>query len=357
MWYKITPNDTLFFRDGKPFTMGAETWAEIIFPPNPSTMFGAIRSWLIFEKGDLKSFKEGKFKEELGTPEEKGSLAIKGPFLMKDEEILFISPYDLLVDKDNILYRLTLSEKPPIFISNYPIDNILIWKGEKNLESGEGFITETYMKDYLSGKDNPRLTSKDDIYVEEQKIGIAREGLTKTTKEGHLYRMPMIRLKRDVSITVKIEGVGDIPDVGILQLGGEGRTARIEKVDNNLLQNIEENEIKDKFFKLYFATPTIFKNGWLPEWIDRNSFEGAYNGIKLKLLSCSIGKYRLIGGWDMAKGRPKPMHRAIPAGSVFYFEILDSTPLKRVKEVFHFSCISQIYPEEGFGLSLIGQQK
>jgi len=63
MWYKITPNDTLFFRGGMPFTMGAESWTEIIFPPNPSTLYGAIRTWLIFAKGSLKDFKEGRFKQ------------------------------------------------------------------------------------------------------------------------------------------------------------------------------------------------------------------------------------------------------------------------------------------------------
>ena len=33
MLAKITPLDTVFFRDGKPFSWGEETWAEGIFPP------------------------------------------------------------------------------------------------------------------------------------------------------------------------------------------------------------------------------------------------------------------------------------------------------------------------------------
>ncbi len=100
MWYEIIPNDTLFFRDGKPFTMGSETWADSIFPPYPSTVYGAIRSWLIFEKGGLKKFKEGEFKEELGTENEKGSLSIKGPFLKKNDEVFLPCPLDLVKIKD-----------------------------------------------------------------------------------------------------------------------------------------------------------------------------------------------------------------------------------------------------------------
>ena len=34
---EIEALDTLFFRDGKPFTMGQDTVGESIFPPHPST--------------------------------------------------------------------------------------------------------------------------------------------------------------------------------------------------------------------------------------------------------------------------------------------------------------------------------
>ena len=30
-----------------------------------------------------------------------------------------------------------------------------------------------------------------------------------------------------------------------------------------------------------------------------------------------------IGGWSLAEGVPKPMIKAVPAGSVFYFEIIE----------------------------------
>lgn len=36
--------DTLFFRDGKPFSMGDDVWANGVFPPYPSTLYGALRA-------------------------------------------------------------------------------------------------------------------------------------------------------------------------------------------------------------------------------------------------------------------------------------------------------------------------
>ena len=44
MVIKINPLDTLFFKDGKPFSMGEETWASGLFPPYPGVIYGAIRT-------------------------------------------------------------------------------------------------------------------------------------------------------------------------------------------------------------------------------------------------------------------------------------------------------------------------
>lgn len=364
MWYKIIPKDTLFFRDGKPFTMGSETWGETIFPPYPSTVYGAIRSWLIFERGSLEDFLTGKFEAELGIKNKKGSLCIKGPFLMTDE-LNFVPPLDLVIIKDkkgtkakDKLYQLYLLHKPEIFISDYPLENILIWQKSQGVEEAEGYLSLIYFKSYLKGKNNIKIVAQNEFLIHEPKTGIARERLTGTVKEAHLYRVPMIRLKDKVSILIKIEGINDIPQEGIIQLGGEGKTAKIKKtIDFTMeIENIDI-DISNQMFKIYFATPSIFENGWLPKWIDKKTFKGEYKGINLQLIGACIGRYKLIGGWDLANNRPKPMRKAIPAGSVYYFRILDNINIDKIIDAFHFKNISDIFPEEGFGLALIGEVK
>ena len=52
MRIRISALDTLFFRDGKPFTMGEETWADGVFPPYPSVLYGALRTWYIANHPD-----------------------------------------------------------------------------------------------------------------------------------------------------------------------------------------------------------------------------------------------------------------------------------------------------------------
>ncbi|MCB1159809.1 MAG: hypothetical protein KDK45_20080, partial [Leptospiraceae bacterium] len=49
---EIKPLDPVFFRNSAPFTMGDETTAQEMFPPNPSVIYGAIRA-SFFNEGNI----------------------------------------------------------------------------------------------------------------------------------------------------------------------------------------------------------------------------------------------------------------------------------------------------------------
>jgi CRISPR-associated protein Cmr3 len=376
MWYKIKPLDTLFFRDGRPFSMGAETWAKPIFPPYPSTVYGAIWTWLIFEKGSLKEFEDGKYNDELGRiikdektnlkEVKKGNLTIKGPFICLDNNIYFPVPLDLLQKKGapqsekNNLFYIDYINKPEIFISDYPLERILVNKNDFELKECDGFLDISSLKGYLMQSHGIlQFTEKKEIFLEEKKTGIKRSRKTLSSEEGHLYKIPMIRLERGVSFYIEIEGLNSYPQEGKVQLGADWKIVKIEKTEKDLLKELRkiDFQLNNKIFKVYFATPAIFKKGWIPDWINETTFEGNHEKIKLKLVSCSIGKFNLIGGWDLANKKPKMMYKAVPAGSVYYFKILDDTPAEKIKETFHLKNISDINPEEGFGLSFVGEVK
>ncbi|MEN3047139.1 MAG: type III-B CRISPR module-associated Cmr3 family protein, partial [Candidatus Hydrothermales bacterium] len=88
------------------------------------------------------------------------------------------------------------------------------------IDNIDGFLDDITLMDYLTCKVEGRefqYVKRKNFYTYETKIGIAREKTTLTSKEGHLYRIPMIRLKDDVGILVKISGIAeDIPQEGIL---------------------------------------------------------------------------------------------------------------------------------------------
>lgn len=363
MMIEIKPLDTLFFRDGKPFTMGEDTWADGIFPPLPSTVYGAIRTAYIAHKGSLREFCDGKI-DYIGTPTEKGSFKIKGIYLKRDSDILFSLPLDLVKDKSSEnqedkdkVFRMQIHSRDNLFVTNGILGNFLFPQDIQDAETVEkAFIEDISFKEYLNSS-RDEFTLIKEVVKTEPKIGIKRLNSAHTAEEGHLYRVGMNRLLDGVSLVVDFEGLEDFPDGVMIRIGGEAKSAVTKKVSefkSPELSNETINKIaKEKRFKLYLATPAIFKNGWLPDFIDRETLQGEGNGLKLRLLTTAIGKPIPIGGWDIDKKRPKKMRRAVPSGSFYYFEIIDGDADK-VCQQFHYNNISDYGAEEGFGLAFVG---
>ena len=91
MELKLQPLDTLFFRDGKPFSRGDESWADGNFPPNPSVIYGAMRTALATATG-----KEIPFSEVPKVLREE-SFKIIGIYYNYDSEVNYLPlPLDLV---------------------------------------------------------------------------------------------------------------------------------------------------------------------------------------------------------------------------------------------------------------------
>ena len=364
MVVRLTPSDTLFFRTGRPFTMGSESWADCLFPPFPRTLYGALRTFLIFQRGTLEEFYGGKYEEDLGTPEKKGKMVIRGPLLSREENLYFPVPRDLVVLKGGKkeLVPLALQElKREVFVSDWGTECTLVYRGEGIAEEAEGWLEECSLRTYLQGGTGVKdleLRDGRELFREEPRIGIARDRQTLTAREGYLYRIPMVRLEEGVALLLEVEGVQDFPKRGILRLGGEGKVVFLESVQGNLRERLgsfwNSGECQDsEIFKVYLVTPAIFRRGYLPEWIG-DDFRGKKEGLELQLLGAAVGKPLPVGGWDMSRSTPKEVRRAVPAGSVYYFRLLGGR-WDEVIRTFHFQNISDIDPEEGFGLSLVGR--
>jgi CRISPR-associated protein Cmr3 len=361
MMIKVQPFDTLFFRDGKPFTIAEETWADTIFPPLPSTIYGAMRTAYIVHNGGVKKFYNGKMKDTIGTTTDKGNFKIRGVYIQKEEELYFSGPLDIVYEKgekkDAQMMRVMDN---PLSISNFPLNRFLFSPGSiKKAEVDEkAFIGYDSLSEYLNCYGHPFTLHPLDSFIKtEPKVGIKRSAKTHISEEGCLYRVGMMRLEDKCSLIMDFSGLSDFPEEGILRLGGEGKGARFKKIKEIELPVLKDETLKrikeSRQFKLYLATPTIFKKGWLPDWIDEDTLKGELCSIKLKLLTAAIGKPISIGGWDMANNRPKPMKKAVPAGSVYYFEVVNGDTNSLISK-FHCQNISDELKEEGFGLSFVG---
>lgn len=348
MIIKLNPLDTFFFRDGKPFTMGTETWADGIFPPPPSVLYGALRSLWLSEQED------GFSDDNIAKSE---SLEIKGIFLEIGDTLHLPAPLDIVQVKDSSDVQLLKPELQKA-ITSHKITNIALSSNDEIVEElDKNSLVRSYdFNSYLNNEIPPIVS---DYMISESKIGIGRQFDTRTAEEGKLYRVDLQRFKSDDTKIVVEYDFNEKPfnNKKFARLGGEAKAASYTQSEGKV--NIEHplpEDFDNQTFRLCLVTPAIFENGWLPSWIDETTFEGTYNNIKLKLLSIASSRPLSTGGFGFNKitkrFEPKKMYRAVPSGTVYWFSFEGDA--QTIIDTFHAHSISEINPKQGFGITYVG---
>ncbi len=310
---KIQALDTLFFRDGKPFSMGEETTIETKLIPFPSVFWGAIFTRLLVDEKVKKADIE--------------KLSIGRIFLYdeKNHRFLLPAPADLFTDKENNIYTERYQEIKEEVVSNN-ISTKYIVMPQKDVKRIENSFIDVYsFVPYMKQFDNDIAVFKiDEILTTETKIGIKRDNSTNTNEDGNLYRIPMLRFNEGWSYLVEYELEGDLKleKNGILKLGGEGKTVNFTEYKDAILKITQEVFVeKDEFFKIYASSPLILNS------FDFISWTKLFNSHlkNWELVSVCNSAPLSIGGWDLKERKPKKMKKALPAGSVFVFKNLDNT--------------------------------
>ncbi|WP_018084471.1 type III-B CRISPR module-associated Cmr3 family protein [Desulfurispora thermophila] len=344
--------DTVFFKDGRPFTMGEDDWASSIFPPPPGVIYGALRSAYLAR--NLSSLNLAGTDNDPTRHLQLRAMALRMGAAAR-RQVFFPAPLDCARRKNasgkekNRLYPLRIVRLAAV--SSCPLDYILA--ASFPVESAEGYYCSVdTLADYLGERLDFYWGRNLDRHVyQESKTGIGRNPLTRTARDAQLYRAGTLRLC-DLDIVVNLGGL-ELPEQGLLRLGGEGRAAAYYPATWPELPAVQFAP-GEKLFKLYLATPALFEGGWLPRWLDRCDFTGTYAGLRLKLVTAAIGRPLSLGGFDMKQRKPKPMGRAVPAGSVYYFALLEGD-IGQVSTKLHNQCISDYYPEQGYGWCLVGR--
>jgi CRISPR-associated protein Cmr3 len=392
----IEPSDVLLFRDGRPFSAGDGHRARSIFPPTPNTMQGVIRSKVLSDRcGRYETYKNGcndcekqsncTIPDEIGRPAQNGrgsygNLKIRGAIVAKYEKLKVTSYFSVPADvvevkekseqrdrsKSRLRFLQPLSQK--IYGDNDLSDDLQskllpLWTSETiPVEGVQGYWNQEELQKYLlqDYQSLSQYTKTDELYIRESRYGIEINNALQTVSEGQLYQTEFIRAKENIGLYVEVDGVSDLGG-NLIAIGGENRAAQCHHLDlqkkidwEKFTQDLKEQLQKADGFKIYFATPTIFDAGWLPNWVSKNDLSGAYHGIQVQLVAASIPRYQTIGGWDVAYNRPKPTNRAIPAGSVYYFTS-NAKPSEITKD-FHWQNIADEKSDAqiGFGLALVG---
>ena len=368
--------DTLFFRDGRPFSMGDETWADGIFPPSPSVVYGALRTGYLTQHID-------ELTKVATVADLTDALVIMAMFyrIMPGNISCFPAPLDLVerTDKnDEIRLKESNEKRYSVELLSLTLQNggcsslderLHMLKTDNRVEPVEiGLMAKsdliTYLKygsQVMSGF-SYKVRKLSDYICSESKVGIGRDDQTRTSGDtGKLYRVGMVRpSSRGSGSRIDLAVVYDklnIPDSGILRMGAEGKCVAY-RLGEMLEFNISElRHSESRRFKLYLMTPAIFDKGWVADWM----LKGAYNDIRFELIGAAIGRPLHLGGFDMKHGKPKPMKRAVPAGSVYYFELKDGDTVgacfDQLSEAFHCKSVADqafCNSKEGYGITLLG---
>lgn len=332
---KIIPFDTVFFRDAKPFTFGENGNAESLFPPNPGTFYGLIRSIYFYQHPDHYNFDILNSKEDPTT-----GLNIIDIRLINDfDEELFAAPKDIVFESVGGEMHACLLESMELtfnsdnestnFISNIQQPSILKSNIKAKIKSGSGsLIRKSGMESYrINNLANISYDSFDNYLTVEPKVGIGLDSTTGSTDEGKLYQQNTKRMMAkdergnisSIHFEVSFSGLNLNNGNGNVRFGSDGKLVQFIVSDDSSV-TVETTLTEKQDYKMYFKTPAIFNEGSFPSQL--------FQIYDISLKTMATSRPVKIGGFDMKTKKPKPLYFALVAGTVFYIRFNDPTKQK-----------------------------
>lgn len=381
--YRLVPEDVLFFRDGKPSSIGDDHYLRSIFLPYPSTIYGLVRTQRLLQEGcDLSAVSEAWWKSlsdnlrgEVGEWNGHGSLRLRGPWLMQESpsgngsshgvahDILLPAPDDLRVftmatevpggcrkvrkvvrllrddARDGRAWSHNLAAMSPCV---YDHDRWVEWfpdDDQSDPEPAHGwFLTMRGVESWMAGG-APRaedFVDSSTLWRVETRTGVGLQKERRMSMDRMLYTFGFIRLNRGVSIGFELTG-GRLQTDCHVRLGGENRLALLQDGPSltSKLESLPHVTKDDGVFAL--ITPGIYETA---DVSDNGSVPDA------RVSAAVVSETVRVGGWDLARRGPKPLWRAVPAGSVYY---IDGRSIEQLQSL-------SKQDNEGFGLMLRGNR-
>lgn len=424
--YLLEPVDLLFFRDARPMAPGQGS-GHGCRAPLPNTLHEALRAALLDLWGHRPApdaHSRNNFTKRLSsTPTQVAngafqSLQIRGPFfhgardrqpdetdtdwlrvpeIHKKPDLRLPLPLDVLQADSNKLVVLQLAANP----NAAPLSMLPVPPTAPSKDIPKGFWTPSQFAAYLRGdqKADFRPLPAGCLFEPEYRVGVEIDNATFTAREGQLYTATYFRPARstrfwfaaEIADRRRTDEIRLLAQLDTLLFGGDRRMARLEQVhtspqlDSNTLPMPDFVALDTTGVKWTLLTPAIFVNGWLPGWIDPDTFnvklrlldraervarrKTRRNGetfnletdsarpVHAKLVSVCLDRPQPVTGWDVANQNPKPSQLAVPAGSSFYFQCQTPQDAAALAGALHLRTRSDALGEKSYGLGVCGVWK
>jgi CRISPR-associated protein Cmr3 len=146
---------------------------------------------------------------------------------------------------------------------------------------------------------------------------------------------------------------------GLAHLGGERRLAALHPEPEDRWPGAPDGWLdsiaRAGGLSLTLATPALFAAGYRPGWLDdalTGTPPGA-PGLRLRLRAAAVERWQPHSGWDLARWQPRPTRKLIPAGAVYWLEILEPVAPEALRPLWLSSlCDAEQDRRDGFGLAL-----
>ena len=364
---RLEPVDTLFLRDGTPFSAGSDSQEDVgsLFPPYPPTMVGALRAVLARCNGWNTGRQWPKcLNAVLGDgPHDLGALKFDGPIVLRDGEPLFPVPRHVLGASHDGEWRPVACLRPgsgvacdlgaAVRLPDFPRDSGDV---EHLKPAADRWLTKTGLEAVLRGRlpGGDKIVPSRELWRQEHRVGLEIDPNTRTAREGRLYSTRHVRTTRGVSLGMRIHGVHEngltSPHGRLGPLGGESRIVEYRHWNTEKLEiDAPLGEI-DAAGRMVIVALTPLD---LDEAVVRGRAPLDEDGDFWVVSACSDRPLR-VGGWDSIARRPLSLRSLLPAGSVLFCEPDEPRRLARTAETSGGLLRVGRRTQWGFGLAAVG---
>jgi CRISPR-associated protein Cmr3 len=350
---RISGRDPLVARDGRPFGAGQGNRMRSSGWLYPSVVAGSFRTTIAKESG--RGF-------DPATQNELLAIEVAGVLPLVSGQLQLPAPNDCVLGEGRGVFRARPTGMQGGEGANWPAAGLLpaLLDAEDDFkrEPGPAFWPMSRLAEWLTGKTvDPRgadflgqaLPDLRDHVSLDPDTGAASEGLLFTTAgigslalprfgrspgEARPTGPPRYDAFTEVELSARVENVPAWGQQALANLstwhplGGERRLAHWRTHDDAAAwacpPTVTERLTGADRVTMTLATPAVFRDGWKPGWLDEGltgvPFEG---GPRLRLVAVCIQRWRAVSGWSYKDKGPKAIRRVVPAGGVYFFELLD----------------------------------
>ena len=383
--YLIDSLAPLVFRSGRPF--GSQVGNEDVNFPMPSSAAGLVRTQYLQQQGWLLN--QGNEGSERGrlSAEDKYKLQqihSRGPYLVRVNDVdgavtvLLPKPADALYLQDPQTQTRQLVRLSPQSFEDAE---------NSGCDLPEGLLP-VVMEQAIKGKPKggPAFWSLQDLWAWQQgqnldfetvnrqgasampvelRTHVKIESRSWAAEEGKLFQTAAYDLSNakkprhagweDEHYGFLIQSEVVLSD-DLAKFGGEGRLSHLSQMATfsgfDCPADLATKKEKAGGLRLTLLSPAIFGGGYLPAWIDPISKEGVlpHSQVKVRLRAVAMDRWLPVSGWDLDQNKPKAMRKAVAAGAVYWFELLEGSAQGIENCIFNSISDNDQDQRDGFGI-------